>query len=72
MISIYELGKVSDDRIFARAYSASDVSAAVGEIIENVKKNGDRALLAYTEKFDGVKLESIKVTKEEIDEALDG
>ena len=70
MISIYELGKVSDDRIFARAYSASDVSAAVGEIIENVKKNGDRALLAYTEKFDGVKLESIKVTKEEIDEAL--
>jgi len=37
------------------------------EISDDVRENGDKALLAYTEKFDGVKLNSIKVTKEEIE-----
>ncbi|QOR66195.1 histidinol dehydrogenase [Cytobacillus suaedae] len=35
-------------------------------IIEDVKKNGDQALLNYTEKFDGVALSSLKVTEEEV------
>jgi len=39
---------------------------AVLEILANVKKQGDEALLAYTEKFDGVKLASLKVSPEEI------
>ncbi|MCG2676295.1 histidinol dehydrogenase, partial [bacterium] len=30
----------------------------VREIIEDVRKNGDRALLKYTKKFDGVSLSS--------------
>ncbi len=42
---------------------------AVLEILENVKKNGDQALLDYTAKFDGVQLDSLMVTEEEIEEA---
>ena len=37
----------------------------VSEIIERVKEQGDRALLEFTEKFDGVRLKSLKVKKSE-------
>lgn len=43
---------------------------AVLEILQNVKFEGDNALLNYTEKFDGVSLSSLEVTIEEIDEAV--
>jgi histidinol dehydrogenase len=43
---------------------------AVLEILKNVKREGDKALLNYTEKFDGVSLSCLEVTKEEIDEAV--
>jgi histidinol dehydrogenase len=43
---------------------------AVLEILQNVKLEGDKALLNYTEKFDGVSLSSLEVRKEEIDEAV--
>lgn len=44
---------------------------AVHEVIENVKKQGDEAVFAYTKQFDQVELDasSIRVTKEEIEEA---
>ncbi|WP_410493015.1 histidinol dehydrogenase [Domibacillus sp. DTU_2020_1001157_1_SI_ALB_TIR_016] len=41
----------------------------VRDIIQDVRENGDRALLAYTEKFDGAKLYSLKVTQDEINDA---
>jgi len=41
----------------------------IKEIIEDVKKRGDEALLDYSYKFDGVKLKNIKVSKDEIDKA---
>lgn len=43
----------------------------VHAIINEVKEKGDHALLAYTEKFDGAKLFSLKVTEEEINEAYE-
>ncbi|WKA52138.1 histidinol dehydrogenase [Planococcus liqunii] len=45
--------------------------AAVKEIIRNVRLNGDAALLEYTEKWDGVKLETIRVEPYEMKEAID-
>lgn len=44
---------------------------AVLEILGDVKKEGDKALFAYTEKFDGAHLDAgcIRVTEEEIKEA---
>ncbi|MTT31644.1 histidinol dehydrogenase [Terrilactibacillus sp. BCM23-1] len=41
----------------------------VKEIINEVKQRGDQALYDYTERFDGVKLTHLKVTKEQINEA---
>ena len=69
MIKILKYGEVDNKDIFARAVPAVDVEAVVAEIISNVKANGDKALLEYTEKFDKAKLTSLYVTKEEIDEA---
>jgi len=69
MIKILKYGEVDNKDIFARAVPAVDVEAVVAEIISNVKANGDKALLEYTEKFDKAKLTSLSVTKEEIDEA---
>ena len=41
----------------------------VNTILQNVKANGDKAVLEYAEKFDRVKLESLAVTPEEMKEA---
>ncbi|KAB2333042.1 histidinol dehydrogenase [Bacillus mesophilum] len=43
--------------------------AAVQSIIADVRKNGNAAVLKYTEKFDGIALSSILATSEEIEEA---
>lgn len=45
--------------------------AVVGEILKNVKENGDKALFDYTKRFDKFDLnsENIRVTQEEIQDA---
>ena len=70
MIKILKFGEVSKDDIFARTEPAVNVEAIVSEIIENVKKNGDKALYEYNEKFDKAKLDSLLVSEEEIKEAV--
>lgn len=52
--------------------SYSSYESTVNEIIENVKTNKDKALFEYTLKFDKCEItaDTIKVTKEEIDEAI--
>lgn len=46
------------------------VTAVVTEIIENVKANGDSAVKAYTEKFDGKLPQYYEVPREVINDAL--
>ncbi len=70
MIRIYKYGEVANDEIFARVEPQVDVAAIVSGIIDNVRQNGDKALLAYCEKFDKVTLDSLEVSAEEIDEAF--
>ncbi|MCY8915726.1 histidinol dehydrogenase [Bacillus atrophaeus] len=41
----------------------------VRSIIEDVKRHGDQAVKAYTEKFDGISLDDTRVTEEEIKQA---
>ena len=43
----------------------------VSDILNNVKENGDAAIGEYTEKFDGVTIENLKVSKDEIAEAYE-
>jgi histidinol dehydrogenase len=47
-------------------YKEIEEIASVKKIISNVRQNGDRAVINYSEKFDQVKLDSIKVGDEEI------
>ena len=70
MIKILKMGQVSQDEIFARVEPTVNVEAIVADIIEDVKANGDKALLAYCEKFDGAKLSALQVTRQEMDEAM--
>ena len=44
------------------------VDGIVAEIIETVRKNGDAAVRAYTEKFDGEAPEKTEISKEELKE----
>jgi len=53
-----------------RCMETSGVGETVRAILAEVAKNGDAALLAYGEKFDGAKLESLQVSEAEIDEAM--
>jgi len=53
--------------------SKVDVSRVRGDvegILEDVYENGDRALRRYTEQFDGVRLDDLKVSEREFKEAL--
>jgi len=46
-----------------------DLYPLISEIFLDVKNRGDEALLAYTEKFDKVKLDTLMISKKELDEA---
>ena len=70
MIKILKYGEVANSEIFARAVAEVDVSAVVRGIIDDVKQNGDKAVLEYSRKFDCPDLSSLTVSKEEIDEAF--
>jgi len=49
--------------------SAAPIAAAAQDIIDTVRRGGDDALLALTEKLDGVRLSSMQVTPQEFDAA---
>jgi len=73
MIKIYkserDINKVIK-KLEARAEGASfRVVRSVRSIIKNVRKNGDKALIAYAKEFDGVELDSLYMTEEEMQEA---
>lgn len=71
MIKIMKYGEVSNEEIFSRFEPTSSVNDIVSEIIDNVKKNGDKALFEYCRKFDRAEIESLVVSEEEIKEAFD-
>lgn len=71
MIKIYNYGEIPDSEIFKRENISSNVAPVVEEIIKNVREKGDAALYEYALKFDRAVLQSLEVTKEEIDEAFE-
>ena len=69
MIQIISARKDKDkiDRILSRSQMESkEVEQRVDEILEEVKLNGDEALLKFTQMYDKNDLEELKVTDEEI------
>ena len=71
MIKIMNYGQVPNSEIFARVTPAVDVASIVADILYDVRKNGDRAVLAYCAKFDKAELNTLEVSKQEIAEAID-
>ena len=69
MIQILNYGQVDRDKIFARVAPEVDVEAIVSQIIADVRKRKDTAVLEYCRRFDRVELQALEVTKEEIAEA---
>jgi len=68
-----KISKLTDSISLQRSVEQANVDhlTTVRQVIEDVQKNGDKALFAYTEKWDGAKLTSLKVTQKEIDEAFE-
>ena len=52
-----------------RALDHAELDEQVGRIIDDVRRDGDGALRAISERFDGVRLETFEVSQAEFDEA---
>ena len=72
MIKILNYADVSPEEVFARSEQSADVSAVVSDIIEDVRKNGDEAIIRYAARFDGIDPEgfALELTEDDKDEAL--
>ena len=70
MIRILKYGIDTDEEIFTRFTPQYGVEDVVAEIIATVRRDGDKALFSYNEKFDGAVLSDLRVSREEIDEAM--
>ncbi len=69
MIKIYRKNEIDAREILRREPEGIDVTAQVREILEDVRKNGDEALIKYCEKFDGGAPKSLEVSREELEKA---
>ena len=64
-------GELFDASLLERqgAFDPEAMKVAV-DIVANVRENGDEALREYALKFDGVELDALEVTEEEIEQAM--
>ena len=65
MIQILNYTEAAKAKILSRSMSNSGVEQAVAEIIAEVRRRGDAALRAYSEKFDRVQLDTFEVSEAE-------
>lgn len=74
MLPVYKWpSKEAQERIKAKAFSDESLKGKVEQIIEDVKTQGDHALLHYNHLFDGCSLEreELRVSSQEIAEAYE-
>ena len=70
MNKIYNPDKAEWSTVLKRpTQTVADIEQTVEAIFKEVQSNGDETLKKYTEKFDGVVLENLVVSKNEIEEA---
>ena len=72
MIPIYDSAAMPLSQILYRGEEEknAEVEAATAEILRRVRMEGDAALYDYTERFDHVRLDSLRVSEEEIEAAF--
>ncbi len=72
MMEILDFDRLSPEDLLRRDdRGAEDVSAAVDEILKNVRERGDAALREYARRFDGADLRDLRVTEAELDAAME-
>lgn len=54
-----------------RVSKTDEVTKIASDIIEQVRKDGDKALIQLTEKFDKIKLKKVEVSREQIEDAYE-
>ncbi len=70
MYKIYNPDKAEWSTVLKRpTQTVADIEQTVEAIFKEVQSNGDETLKKFTEKFDGVILENLVVSKDEIEEA---
>lgn len=76
MLKMIDIRDSGENELFQKLVSRSqldqaDVLSKVNDIIGNIRKNGDNAILEYTRLFDGVELDacSLKIAPEEFEQA---
>ena len=70
MIKIYDYKDIKNTDTVFSPKPINDVEKTVAEILAAVKKDGDKALYFYSEKFDKVKLTSLRLSEKEIKAGL--
>ena len=70
MIKILRYGTDTDEEVFTRFTPQYGIEDAVADIISTVRRDGDKALFDYTERFDGAVLDTLRVSPEEMEQAL--
>ena len=68
-ISLYPTRSEWSSLLERPVFDATKLEDIVKPVLANVKKNGDKALKEYALKFDGVSLDNLVVTEEEISDA---
>ena len=63
MIKILDADQVPLEEILARNEDKRDISGTVANIIDDVRQNGDAALLRYAKEFDKAELNTVEVSK---------
>ncbi len=71
MIKILKANEVPASALFGRKEDSMDITAVVADILKDVRENGDKAVLAYGKKFDNADIETLEVSKEEWDAAVE-
>src|ERR671917_1824666 len=66
-----EAGEIAAGLRRVDGFLSTSVREAARAIVESVREGGDRALLDFTERFDGVRPENLRVPVEEIEGARD-
>ncbi len=68
MINIYTENETAEISLFSRKLIATpaEIEERVSNILDDISKNGDKAVLEFCERFDGAKLSSLRVSEEEI------
>jgi histidinol dehydrogenase len=69
-VRVYESPEAYRAALAAQEPRSADVEGTVREILARVAAEGDAALREYTERFDGVRLEALRVPQPAIEEAV--